>query len=272
MNYFSFLVLFIFVPIIVIFAILIYERRKGTGSPKYRGQWPVGFSFLVLVLIALAYTTPWDNYLVATQVWWYDPARVFGITLGWVPLEEYLFFILQPILVGLWMLILISSINPVHQRSVSAINLRLVSTISAAFLWIISLLLLFAGGPSANYLGLELAWALPAIILQLAFGADIIWRYRWLIFLAVVPLTLYLSLADTIAIQGGTWTISPTLSTGILLGGVLPLEEFIFFLLTNTLVAFGFVLIWSPESYRRLKGSQSNIKSRSQEKTLQQEV
>jgi lycopene cyclase domain-containing protein len=117
-----------------------------------------------------------------------------------------------------------------------------------------------------------LVWALPAIIFQLAFGADIIWRQWRLIFLAVVPMTLYLSLADAIAIGSGIWTISPAKSTGILLGGVLPLEEFVFFLLTNTLVAFGFVLFWSPESYARAKGILSKIRSESQEGKLQQEL
>lgn len=272
MTYFSFLGLFLFVPIIVLFALLIFDRRKASDSLKYRGQWPIGLSFLILVLIALVYTTPWDNYLVATKVWWYDPALVLGITIGWVPLEEYLFFILQPILVGLWMLVLISRVNLVRQSSGSVIYIRHVTTISAASLWIISLLLLITGGSSVNYLSLELAWALPAVILQLAFGADVLWRQRRLIFLSVVPLTLYLSLADAIAIQAGIWTISPTLSTGILLGGVLPLEEFVFFLLTNTLVAFGFVLIWAPESYARLMGVRSNIRSRSQEATLQKEL
>ncbi len=53
------------------------------------------------ILVALAYTTPWDNYLVATGVWYYDPARVWNIVLGYVPLEEYLFFVLQVTLTGL---------------------------------------------------------------------------------------------------------------------------------------------------------------------------
>jgi lycopene cyclase domain-containing protein len=224
------------------------------------------------MLIALTYTTPWDNYLVATKVWWYDPARIFGITIGWVPLEEYLFFILQPILVGLWMLILVSHGNLVQQGSDSAINISHVSVISAASLWIISLLLLLVGGSSTNYIGLELAWALPAAILQLGFGANILWRQRRLIFLSVVPLTLYLALADAIAIQAGIWTISSIHSTGILLGGILPLEEFVFFLLTNTLVAFGFVLIWSPKSYTCMKGIWSNIRSHGQVSTLQKEL
>ena len=44
----------------------------------------------------------------------------------------------------------------------------------------------------------------------------------------------------------GVWTINPMKSLGILLGGVLSIEEFVFFLLTNAMVVFGFVLVWAP--------------------------
>lgn len=216
------------------------------------GKWPAVYSFLLLVVIAVIYTTPWDNYLVATRVWWYDPALVLGLTLGWVPLEEYLFFILQPILVGLWMLILTPRISPAADEKENSSTTRRRGTIMLGIFWLVSILLLVAGEISATYISLEAAWALPAIILQVAFGGDILWRNRKLILFTLVPLTLYLSLADALAIQAGIWTINPDNSLNILLAGVLPVEEFLFFLLTNTLVAFGFVLIWSPESYARL--------------------
>jgi lycopene cyclase domain-containing protein len=272
MTYFGFLIIFLLIPIMILLALVTFDRRKSVDGPSFEGLKPTGFSFLLIVIISLTYTTLWDNYLVATQVWWYDPDLVFGITLGWVPLEEYLFFILQPVLVGLWMLVFLFRVKHLYRMSVSGRNIRRLSIISASLIWIVSLIFLFAGGSAANYLGLELVWALPAIIFQLAFGADIILRQWRLIFLAVVPMTLYLSLADAIAIGSGIWTISPAKSTGILLGGVLPMEEFIFFLLTNTLVAFGFVLFWSPESYARAKGILSKIRSGSQEGKLQQEL
>ena len=39
------------------------------------------------------------------------------------------------------------------------------------------------------------------------------------------------------------WTINPDKSFDLLLGGILPIEEFLFFLLTNTLVTFGVTLV-----------------------------
>lgn len=230
------------------------------------------YPFLLMVAIAVIYTTPWDNYLVATRVWWYDTNRVLGITLGWVPLEEYLFFILQPILVGLWMLILTSRISPQPASGENSRKVRWGLTSAAAIGWILSLILLVFGGESATYLGLEFAWALPAVILQMAFGGDILWRYRGLILWTIVPLTLYLSLADAFAIQAGVWTINPTQSMNFQLGGILPVEEFVFFLLTNCLVAFGFVLIWAPESSARLKGAWSKFRSGRKDIRVQQEI
>ena len=60
----------------------------------------------VLAIIALVYTTPWDNAIVAMGVWSYDPSLIGGIVLGVVPLEEYLLFLLQTILSGLILLAL----------------------------------------------------------------------------------------------------------------------------------------------------------------------
>lgn len=91
MTYPLFLLVFLVIPIVLL-AILLRE--------KIRARW-WRTAVALTILIALVYTTPWDNYLVASGVWYYDPARVWNIILGYVPLEEYLFFILQPILTAL---------------------------------------------------------------------------------------------------------------------------------------------------------------------------
>ncbi len=53
--------------------------------------------------------------------------------------------------------------------------------------------------------------------------------------------TLYLCAADALAIRVGIWHLSPTLTTNVWLGG-LPLEEGVFFLLTNIMVVQGVLL------------------------------
>jgi lycopene cyclase domain-containing protein len=256
MTYLGFLAFFLVVPLLVLSLIAL---RLGL----FKSKWAVG-ALLVHVGLAIAYTTPWDNYLVATHVWWYDPARVLGITLGWVPLEEYLFFVIQTLFTGL---IVLWGIQRWPQAERHAIDprLRWLPTGAVVGLWLAALIALAAGWKPATYLALELAWALPPIALQLAVGTDLLWRYRWRVGATLAGVTLYLSCADAIAIQSGVWTIDPTQSFHILLGGVLPLEEAVFFLVTNTLIVFGLTLALAPElperwqSIRNLVGGKSQV-------------
>lgn len=90
-------------------------------------------------------------------------------------------------------------------------------------------------------------------MLQLAFGSDLLWRYRHWVALSLFTVILYLGLADSLAIGTGTWTIAPGQSLNILVGGVLPLDELIFFFLTNTLIVFGTVLTLTCESRQRAR-------------------
>jgi lycopene cyclase domain-containing protein len=123
-----------------------------------------------------------------------------------------------------------------------------------------SIILLASGWQPGIYMGLELVWAVPPIALQLVFGADILWRNRRLVALVIIPLTIYLSMADAIAIAGGIWTISPQKSVGLLLGGILPVEEFLFFLLTNTLVTFGVTLVLAQASHERIRKLKNSLR------------
>lgn len=241
MTYFGFLLLFLGTPILALGALTLLDRRRGRALPDALRNVRPWQAIAALAVIAVAYTTPWDNYLVATGVWWYDPARVAGITLGWVPLEEYLFFVLQTILTGLWVLLLARRM-PRDAAVPRRRGLRLGAAAVTGLVWAASAVMLLSGWAPGTYLGLELVWALPPIILQLAVGADVLWHYRRLAGLALGSATLYLCAADALAIGSGTWTIDPAQSVGVLLGGVLPLEEILFFLLTNTLLVFGLVL------------------------------
>jgi len=250
MSYFGFLARFLGIPILLLAIAAWIARRRGRALAPALGNAPAGTVVLLHVLIALLYTTPWDNYLVATRVWWYDPALVTGLTLGWVPIEEYTFFIVQPIMTGLWLLFLGRRIS-LPETVPAWPRLRYGAVGLTGLLWLGSLAILLSGWEPGTYLGLELIWALPPIMLQLAFGADILWRYRRFVLLALVPPTLYLSAADALAIQAGTWTINPAQSLPIHLGGILPLEELLFFLLTNTLIVFGVTLALARESGNR---------------------
>lgn len=256
MTYFAFLFIFLGIPIALLSLWTIADYRRGHWMPAplaARRPWVV---LLGLCIVAFVYTTPWDNYLVATGVWWYDIDLVTGIVIGYVPIEEYTFFLVQPVFTGLFLLALMRymAINPSPASNFS-INRRALLLVMP--LWVISVILLilslatesFAG---FTYLSLEVSWALIPVMIQLAFGADILWRHRRIIAIAIATTTIYLSAADSLAIGAGTWTIDPAQSLNIYLGGVLPIEEFIFFLLTNILVVFGITLVLAQESQVRV--------------------
>jgi lycopene cyclase domain-containing protein len=89
------------------------------------------------------------------------------------------------------------------------------------------------------------------MLVQLLFGADILWARRRRLAIAIVPPTLYLWLVDFLAIRSGTWTLDPAQTLGWALGGVLAVEEMVFFLVTNVLIVCGLFLVLAEVSHRR---------------------
>jgi len=227
--------------------------------PPALTTWAPGKVIAGLCVVAFIYTTPWDNYLVASGVWFYDRDLVTGIVIGWVPIEEYTFFILLPILTGLWTILLMRYLphNPQRATWATSHRARRVSTGAVFVVWVLSvigLVLTFVdpAWKQWTYMTLILAWALIPIMIQTFFGMDILLRHWRVVLISIVTSTLYLSASDAVAIMAGTWTIDPAQSLPILLGGVLPIEEFTFFLIVNILVVLGLTLVLSEESYRRL--------------------
>jgi lycopene cyclase domain-containing protein len=250
MTYFTFLCLFLGVPLAVLGGLTWRDARQGLRLPPELSGAPVAITIVAHIFVAVLYTTPWDNYLVANSVWWYDANLVTGLTIGWVPIEEYTFFVLQTILTSLWLVFLARRlVQPAAFQPRP--RLRWISTVVAGIFWLASALVLTTGWPPGTYLALILIWALPPIMVQFLFGADILWQQRRLVSLTLIPITLYLAAADALAITSGTWTISPAQSLVIDLAGVLPVEEFVFFLLTNTLIVFGVTLVQSRSSHQR---------------------
>lgn len=262
MTYFGFLLRFLGIPILVLGIVAYLDYRRGRHIPENFRGWPFWAAVLLHVAVAVVYTTPWDNYLVATGVWYYDPALVTGIVLGWVPIEEYTFFVVQSILAGLWIAFLLRRLRfdgplaPLDRRW------RIAPVLLLSVLWIISLAVLLSGWPPGTYLSILLAWALPPIMLQFGFGGDILRRYGRLVLLSIGGLTLYLGVADYLAIGSGTWEINPAQSLHWLILGVLPVEEVIFFFITNTLLTLGITLILARESHQRFDQIRARIRRR----------
>lgn len=229
MTYLGFHLVFV-LPFVLLLAVITWRLALLRAAQVIR----IG----VVALIAFLYATPWDNLLVRESIWTYGPDRVLG-TLGFVPLEEYAFFILQPILTGLWYLLVARNLQPTTLPAIpSRVNwLGAASWLIVAGLGALALL----GGESLTYLGLILVWAMPVIAFHWAVGGRQLSALPGKLALAILPPTLYLSAADLFAINAGIWDITTGTSTGITLLG-LPVEEFLFFLLTNVMIVQGLVL------------------------------
>ena len=248
MTYFGFLLRFLISPILIL---LFLNRRAGGSSTYHLGSMKVWRGILIHVFLAVVYTTPWDNYLVATGVWYYRPQLVSGFILGYVPIEEYTFFVLETNLAGLWLWFLAKRLSP--QGEFKPLNkVRITASLFLIIIWAWFVFLLFNKDRSVIYLSLILVWALPAILPQLLFGADILWHHRKLILLTILPMSVYLSVIDALAVSLHIWTIDPVQSTGIVVGA-LPIEEAVFFLVTNILIGFGLTLLIVKESSVRLR-------------------
>lgn len=94
----------------------------------------------------------------------------------------------------------------------------------------------------ATYLIFELGWGIPVLLLQWAAGHRRLWGARNVLILAVAIPTLYLTAADGIAIANGIWALHRDRIIDVRVGAV-PVEEFIFFLITNAMVVQSVLLV-----------------------------
>lgn len=226
MTYLEFHLAFTIPPLVVL-ALL----QGRTREP----WWPLG----LLVVIAFAYTTPWDNYLVANEVWTYPPDRVWA-TVGYVPVEEYAFFVIETLLVGL-LVRLLQARWPVEAQPAPTLGVRAAGAAGFGLLAIGGAALVARGGHGL-YLGLIVAWAFPVLAGMWWLGGHLIWARRGLVAGAVVPASLYFWVIDRVAIADGIWDITDATRTGLEAWG-LPVEEALFFTVTALLVAQGLVML-----------------------------
>lgn len=217
------------------------------------GQAPYLLPCLVLLAVVVIFTSPWDNYAVARGIWGF-PREKFSLRLGWLPIEEYAFFIIQSVEVMLLLVLLFA-------RFPGAESLHEISLASPG-VWIPCALFfsawVFIGwtnrglsrrSPRCHYAWHLLYWFLPVILIQ--------WIIAWPIFLPRLHLILiptlligtWLSFADYIAIGKGIWHFDQKQITGWKLRGLMPWEEIAFFYLTSLLVSQSFIML-VPESLR----------------------
>jgi len=238
-TYVQFHALFV-VPVLAVLVGVTGMRSRRTASDVR----PLAVA--VIVLVAMIYTVPWDNYLILRGVWSYGTDSVAAV-LWHAPVEEYLFILLQPMVAALW-LHLISPGVPADDDTVVTRRDRAIGIVGGLAVTLGGAALLLDA--STFYLGAILAWSGPVFALQWAVG----WPYllaRWRTYLVgITAPTVYLWIADRVALASGVWILSDEYTTGLSLLG-LPIEEALFFLVTNAFVIQGLLLYpWVVDRWR----------------------
>ncbi len=194
----------------------------------------------LLCFLAFTYTTPWDSYLIEQNIWNYSPGHVLG-TLFLIPFEEYFFFFIQSIIGCFFTSFILSKRKQKKQYNLSVSSNNLIF-IGALFTFCsLGFYFLIPQG-SIRYLLLILFWGVPIVGLQWILGFSILKSERITLITSLFFLTIYFWIADSIAIYKSIWVLPPETITNIKIMNILPIEEALFFLITNIMVVQGYIL------------------------------
>ncbi|CAO3636863.1 unnamed protein product [Cunninghamella echinulata] len=208
-------------------------------KPFHSSQDQVKYIFLTGVAFITA--SLWDNYIVYHRAWWYCPKCVTAV-IGYVPLEEYMFFIIMTMItVPFTNLIMRWQLPTFYLKSTSS-SFQFMCT---RYLPIIGFLVIakkawnVAIPNTPLFYGGCILWYVCPVLALLWFGAGEYICRRWKsVMISITFPTLYLCWVDKIAIRAGTWHISEKTSTQIMVVPNLPIEEFLFFFLINVVLVF----------------------------------
>lgn len=238
MSYFGYHLRFNFPLIVGLMGLCVWWEK---GFPVW---WCVG---LVMVPVFLA-TTPWDNYAVARGVWDFPEDRIW-FRIKYLPVEEYLFFILQTVEVILVMHLLIdvdavNSLDRVYGWQDVVMGVSAIGLWGWVGWWFRGRVKL--GG---DYFWHLFFWFGPVFFFQWLVGWEILWPRMGWILLSSVGVGGYLALTDWVAIGKGIWFFDEKQTCGVKVGGVVPVEEVCFFVFVSILVAQSY-LLFLPEVLR----------------------
>lgn len=190
--------------------------------------------------MAFVYTTPWDNYIIFHNAWTYKPENILAVV-GYVPVEEYMFFVVQTVMTSLWALICTRWSSACFDFNFNKTSYSLIRWIPILFLALTTIQGYNMATPGKNtfYLGCILWWSCP-VIMFLWYGAgNYFVKKSTLTAIAVIVPTLYLCWIDRIALRDDVWHINEKTSLNIFVTDNLPFEECLFFLITNVIIVLG---------------------------------
>ncbi len=236
MSYFRFHLIFN-LPVLV--ALYLSSRREA---------WTAGeeTTVLLVLLAVVAFTTPWDNLAAKWGIWGF-PREKFSFRIGYLPVEEYAFFVLQSLNVMLGVRALFHFFPGWHRLVTTDPGRWTYACLAASFvpwvvIWFQLRLFRRRAGSRVNY-ALHLGWFLPVIYSQWVLAPYLFAMHLGLLVLVTVIFGLYYTWSDLVAVRAGTWFFDEKQITGFKFGGLLPWEEVAFFFVTSLLVAQSYLLL-----------------------------
>ncbi len=200
-----------------------------------------------LVLLAVViFTSPWDNLAAKWGIWGF-PREKYSMRIGYLPIEEYAFFLLQSLNVMLAVRALFHFVPNWQSGQGVLIGKDTLMYLGASimpwlFIWFQLRWLRKRGGPCVNY-AIHLAWFLPVIYGQWVLAPFLFLSHAGLLATVTVFFGVYYTVADFVAVRAGTWFFDEKQITGVKLAGLLPWEEIAFFFITSLLVAQSYLLL-----------------------------
>lgn len=199
-----------------------------------------------VLLAVMIFTTPWDNLAAKWGIWGF-PQEKYSLRIGYLPIEEYAFFLLQSMNVMLAVRLLFRFFPNWQTGQETEIGKWALVCLGISVIgWIVIALQLKwlrrKAGPRVNY-AIHLAWFLPVIYAQWVLAPWLFLAHAGLLTVATVIFGIYYTLADLAAVRAGTWFFDEKQITGVKLVRLLPWEEIAFFFLTSLLVAQSYLLL-----------------------------
>jgi lycopene cyclase domain-containing protein len=241
MTYFRFHLLFNLPPLVLLLALNL--TTAWTSGEAAAFGW--------VLLAVMIFTTPWDNFAAKWGIWGF-PREKYSLRIGYLPVEEYLFFVLQSVNVMLTVRALFHFFPNWETGLETGIDLWTLIYLGLSLLpWVLIVWQLRMQrkkrGPRLNY-ALHLVWFLPVVYAQWIVASPLFLGHAGLLALVMAIFGIYYSLADLVAVRGGTWFFDEKQITGFKLADVLPWEEVAFFFLTSLLVAQSYLLLLPGDS------------------------
>lgn len=225
-------------------------------APWQRSIWA---AFLVILLIVVAFTTPWDNYAVSHGIWSFPSAR-HAFRIWHLPVEEYCFFVIQSVEV-LLLCHGLTGLTGFRKPSTAPLSSSgvLAGLGATVALWGFTGLWFRRRLPRrARYLFHLLYWFAPVVVFQWVLAAPLLLANLGAVLAATAVVGIWLTLADLTAVRQGIWEFDETQILGLKWRNRLPVEEIVFFFVSSLLVAQSYVML-APATAQMIAARQAAL-------------